>query len=248
ESRGKPTEIDWATELERCAELLEEIAADHTLLSVVSQELRRRLVTAAGQISRPDRLAKRRLASALWRRERDDVRRADVAVLERTGMRTLRRAPVYPTPLPGPPGAAAEAVSPARELHEERKCYVCKCPFRQVHVFYDSLCAACAELNWTKRHQAADLHGRVALVTGARVKIGYHAAIKLLRAGARVIATTRFPRDAAQRYAREPDFADWGDRLAVYGVDLRHTPSVETFCRDLVASYDRLDFILNNAC
>ncbi len=44
-----------------------------------------------------------------------------------------------------------------------------------------------------------DLTGRVAIVTGARVKIGYQAAILLLRAGARVIVTTRFPHDAAAR-------------------------------------------------
>jgi hypothetical protein len=70
----------------------------------------------------------------------------------------------------------------------------------------------------------------------------------LLRAGARVIATTRFPRDAARRYTREPDFADWRDRLAIYGVDLRHTPSVEAFCREVVNRCDRLDFMVNNAC
>jgi hypothetical protein len=67
---------------------------------------------------------------------------------------------------------------------------VCKRPFTRVHFFYDSMCGPCAELNWTKRNQTADLRGRVALVTGARVKIGYHAAIMLLRAGARVIVTT----------------------------------------------------------
>src|SRR5262249_2438171 len=165
--------------------------------------------------------------------------------LERTGTRVLRRASVYPTPLPG-----AAAMPPPRksELHEPRKCYVCKTPFNRVHFFYDSMCGSCADLNWTKRHQTADLAGRVALVTGARVKIGYQAAIMLLRAGARVIATTRFPRDAARRYAREPDFREWGDRLAIYGIDLRHTPSVETLCRELLARRDRLDFIINNAC
>jgi NAD(P)-dependent dehydrogenase (short-subunit alcohol dehydrogenase family) len=246
ELREKPAEIDWGSELRRCADLLEDIVADHTLLSIVDQDLRRRLVTAAGRISRPERLAKRRLASALWRRERDAVRRADVATLERTGMRSLRRAPVYPTPLPAPPSEPLLVESP--DLNAPRKCYVCKVEYRRVHFFYDAMCPECAEFNWTKRHQTADLRGRVALVTGARVKIGYHAAIMLLRAGARVIATTRFPRDAAQRYAREPDFATWADRLAVYGVDLRHTPSVEIFCRDVVTHYDRLDFILNNAC
>jgi NAD(P)-dependent dehydrogenase (short-subunit alcohol dehydrogenase family) len=242
--RPQPLE---ATEVSRCVELLEEIALDHTRLSSLDQDLRRRLVTAAGQISRPDKVAKRALASALWRRERDEKRRHDAAILERTGTRVLRRASVYPTPLPG------ATATPARrkhddELHEPRKCYVCKTAFRRVHFFYDSMCAPCAELNWTKRNQTANLGGRVALVTGARVKIGYQAAVKLLRAGARVIATTRFPRDAARRYAREPDFREWGDRLAIYGIDLRHTPSVETFCRELLQRCDRLDFIINNAC
>ncbi|HMI90888.1 MAG TPA: SDR family NAD(P)-dependent oxidoreductase, partial [Polyangiales bacterium] len=102
--------------------------------------------------------------------------------------------------------------------------------------------------NHAKRSQTAQLAGRVALITGSRVKIGYQAAIMLLRAGARAIVTTRFPRDAAARYAREPDFDDWGDRLEVHGLDLRHTPSVEAFARHLLSTHDRLDFIINNAC
>ena len=248
-SRPSPSDPDWLAELSRCAELLEWLAEDHTRLSVLDLELRRRLMTAAGLISRPDRLARRRLARAFRRRELDDVRQADVALLERTGMRALRRALVYPTPLPAD-GVTRGAGSPSvdGELRQDRKCYVCKGTFRRVHVFYDAMCPACAELNWEKRHQTADVTGRVALVTGARVKIVYQASMMLLRAGARVIAATRFPRDAARRYAREPDFAHWGERLAIYGVDLRHTPSVETFCREIVTRYERLDFLLNNAC
>jgi NAD(P)-dependent dehydrogenase (short-subunit alcohol dehydrogenase family) len=69
-----------------------------------------------------------------------------------------------------------------------------------------------------------------------------------LRAGAELIVTTRFPRDSAARYAEEPDFAEWGHRLQVYGLDLRHTPSVEAFCQELLATRPRLDFIINNAC
>jgi NAD(P)-dependent dehydrogenase (short-subunit alcohol dehydrogenase family) len=70
----------------------------------------------------------------------------------------------------------------------------------------------------------------------------------LLRAGARLIVTTRFPRDSALRYAAEPDFDQWGHRLEVFGLDLRHTPSVEAFCSHLIGTLDRLDFIVNNAC
>jgi len=54
--------------------------------------------------------------------------------------------------------------------------------------------------------------------------------------------------DAAARYARESDCAEWIDRLEIHGLDLRHTPSVEAFCRDLGQRLDGLDFILNNAC
>src|SRR6185503_12679673 len=76
----------------------------------------------------------------------------------------------------------------------------------------------------------------------------YQAAIKLLRAGARVIVTTRFPHDAARRYAEEEDYAAFAGRLQIYGVDLRHTPSVERFARHIDGHLDRLDFILHNAC
>ena len=115
-------------------------------------------------------------------------------------------------------------------------------------LFYDQLCPPCAALNFGKRTATADLRGRVAVVTGARVKIGYQAAILMLRAGCSVVACTRFPRDAARRYAREADFADWQDRLQVYGIDLRRTPSVELLAQHLAQTLPRLDFQIHNAC
>ena len=80
-----------------------------------------------------------------------------------------------------------------RLLHHARSCYICKVRFHELHFFYDQLCPHCAELNYRKRLQTADLTGKVAVLTGARVKIGYRVALKLLRAGATLIATTRFP-------------------------------------------------------
>ena len=80
------------------------------------------------------------------------------------------------------------------------------------------------------------------------MKIGYRGGLKLLRSGAHLIVTTRFPRNAAARYAQERDFAEWAHRLEIFGLDLRHAPSVEAFCRELVATEVRLDFIVNNAC
>jgi NAD(P)-dependent dehydrogenase (short-subunit alcohol dehydrogenase family) len=87
----------------------------------------------------------------------------------------------------------------------------------------------------------------VALITGARLKIGYQSSLMMLRAGAHVIATTRFPVDAALRYSREPDFQKWSQRLDIYGLDLRHTPSVELFCNYVEQKYARLDLLINNA-
>ncbi|MDP1793509.1 MAG: SDR family oxidoreductase, partial [Acidimicrobiales bacterium] len=148
-----------------------------------------------------------------------------------------------------PAGAGAPAAAPVEEeLARPRSCYICKHEFRQVHFFYDQLCPPCAELNFAKRTETADLSGRVALLTGGRVKIGYQAGVKLLRAGAHLIVSTRFPRDAAARYAAEADYGDWSDRLEIYGLDLRYTPDVEEFASELLRTHRRLDFIINNAC
>jgi NAD(P)-dependent dehydrogenase (short-subunit alcohol dehydrogenase family) len=233
------------------AERLEALVADPARLAALAPEARRRLLTAAGLLSRPGRDEARARAKAFRRKDRDALAAADEAALAATGIRNARRAPVYPTPPPAGAPRELPADAPAAgapRLREPRKCYVCKAPFVEVHAFYDQLCPPCAALNWEKRHQTADLRGRTALVTGGRVKIGYQASIMLLRAGARVLVTTRFPRDAARRYAAEPDFAAFAPRLALFGLDLRHTPSVELFARRLAAREPRLDFILHNAC
>lgn len=238
-------------DIKRCAELLESLVEERGALADVDSDLRRRLLEAAGRLSRPQRDEQRKLAKALRRRDRQHRKAADEQVLETTGIRQGRRAPVFATPRPELTGSAGEVPScpnPAGGLVDARKCYVCKAPYRHVHHFYDSMCPDCAALNWDKRRQTADLTGRIALITGARVKIGYQAAIKLLRAGARVVITTRFPRDAAQRYAAEADFADWADRVEIHGIDLRHTPSVEALARTLLEHLPRLDFVLHNAC
>ena len=51
--------------------------------------------------------------------------------------------------------------------------------------------------------QTADLSGYVCVVTGGRVRIGYQICLKLLRAGATVIATSRWPHDTVLRFAQE---------------------------------------------
>ncbi len=237
--------------LRAAAELLESIIANRGILAEVSEEDRTRLLEAAGKVARPDTVSRRRLAEANRRERRDARTQHEERRLSGTGIRKLRSQAVFTTPNIFPPAdfEQHDREDPEyRETAEPQHCYVCKRPYTSIHHFYDQLCPPCAELNYTKRTESADLRGRVALLTGGRVKIGYQAGIKLLRGGARLIVTTRFPADSASRYAREADFADWADRLEIFGLDLRHTPSVEAFCRQMLGTHDRLDFIINNAC
>ena len=249
---GKTNAATLAERLRAAAELLETIGGNRALLAGVSEEERMRLLKAAGEIYCPDVNARRRFVKARVRLRKAEKIQRDQSKLNQTGIRKLRREKIFTTPnvLPPPDFQQREVGNDPefREVVEPQNCYTCKQDYTVIHHFYDQLCPACAELNFRKRTESADLRGRVALLTGGRVKIGYQAGIKLLRAGAQLIVSTRFPRDAAMRYAREPDFAEWGQRLEIFGLDLRHTPSVEAFCRHLLATRPRLDFIINNAC
>jgi NAD(P)-dependent dehydrogenase (short-subunit alcohol dehydrogenase family) len=231
--------------------VLEAIIADRGLLAGVTPEERQRLLQAAAQVYHPDHVARRRLVKETVRLRKAAKADQDDGALHQTGIRKLRRQEVFTTPNVYPPTSfLQEDVDEPEftEAVEPQHCYICKQDFTAIHHFYDQLCPGCSEFNFAKRVELADLRGRVALLTGGRVKIGYQAGIKLLRSGARLIVTTRFPRDSAARYAREPDFGTWGHRLRIFGLDLRHTPSVEAFCREMLATEERLDFIINNAC
>lgn len=234
-------------QIQKAAELLERIHEDRGVLAGVDRDLRERLLTAAGQVSRPDKRARKALAKAQNRQRKLEKRKADEAILNRTGIRKLRESPIFLTPRRK---ALHDGVGepPIGEVNEARICYVCRKNFTAIHHFYDQMCVECGDFNFMKRTQEGDLRGRIALVTGARVKIGYQAAILLLRSGCSVIVLTRFPADAARRYATEPDFQEWHDRLRIHGIDLRHTPSVEALCAHLVQTLPHLDFIVNNAC
>ena len=246
---------------QQALEWLESLAEDHSLLSEFDEETLNRLRAAAGKISFPEKSQRRALARKRKRERRRSTRLGDDAMLNATSNRSLKRSmrfPVAPLAIPMADDSrellqqqAADVETPTGEqeqLQEARNCYICKSDYRQLHHHYDSMCPTCAELNWSKRLQSADLSGRFAVVTGSRVKIGYEISLMLLRAGATVVATTRFPCDSARRFAREEDFSRWSDRLRIHGLDLRHTPSIEAFASYLDDNLPQVDFLIHNAC
>ncbi|MDX6475460.1 MAG: hypothetical protein QOH95_971, partial [Gaiellaceae bacterium] len=157
-----------AGRLKAAIETLEAIARDRTLLQELTVEERTRLLSAAGDVFDPDVVTRRRSAKELRRRAKNAKQHEDEAVLAETGIRVLRSKPVFTTPNYELPVAVGEE----RETLVDQHCYVCKQEYSTLHPFYDQMCKECGDFNFAKRSETADLSGRVALLTGGRVKIG----------------------------------------------------------------------------
>jgi len=244
-STGKREKLS-EVEINSCISVLEHLLQNGDQLIHLSEEQILKLMKAAGQITRPDKaeIKKRNKSVKITRKQVENIsnRKARAA----SSIRSARTSSVFEAPkqIAAPEN---DSVSEKRFLLSPQNCYVCKKPYTEIHHFYDSMCKDCGDLNYTKRFQRCDLTGQVVLITGSRLKIGYHATLMILRSGATVIATTRFPADSAIRFAKEHDFSEWSHRLHVYGLDLRHIPSVELFASYVEHKYERLDILINNA-
>ncbi|MBN9798292.1 short-chain dehydrogenase [Pseudonocardia sp. UM4_GMWB1] len=199
----------------------------------------------------PDAVVVRRATAGIWKsvrlRRRAEKRQAekssDEAVTAATATGAAGRIDDETAGIPlvsTTPGATAGT------LHRARGCYVCKTRYTVVDAFYHQLCQDCAAAHRAHRDARTDLSGRRALLTGGRAKIGMYIALRLLRDGAHLTITTRFPRDAARRFAALPDSAQWLHRLRVIGVDLRD-PGQVVAVADEVAAAGPLDILVNNA-
>src|SRR3954471_14466753 len=126
------------------AEVLEKLAQDRALLLDLPVEERTRLLKAAGQIYCPDPAQRRQLLKARQRRKKDKRIQSDDRVLNETGIRQLRRKPVFTTPNQLAPAGfepredSGDAL--LREVVEPQNCYTCKRDYTAIHHFYDQLC------------------------------------------------------------------------------------------------------------
>ena len=231
-------------QIKQITEGLEHLLEHGYQLKDIPEMEKRALLIAAGKLSRPTKEELQLRAKNRRKSKKSVLREKDRKLRSKTGIRSVREADIFTAPMQIAPPSDKEEQP---ELSSPRNCYVCKAEFTKLHFFYDAMCMDCGDLNYQKRFQRADMTGQVAFITGSRLKIGYQATLMMLESGATVIATTRFPADAAIRYAKEPGYEKWGDRLQIYGLDLRHIPSVEIFASYIASKYDRLDIIMNNA-
>src|SRR5258705_11530044 len=84
--------------LHAATEVLEGIIADRGLLARLTAEERKRLIIAAGQVYHPDDAARRRMVRATTRLRKASRVTQDDKLLAVTGIRSLRRQPVFNTP------------------------------------------------------------------------------------------------------------------------------------------------------
>ncbi|EEH19362.1 hypothetical protein PABG_01681 [Paracoccidioides brasiliensis Pb03] len=119
----------------------------------------------------------------------------------------------------------SQASSPEWLKLRRRKCSICRFRVSECHRLYPSLCRPCGNFNLAGSEASLpehlNLEGITALVTGGRINLGYHTVLRLLRCGARVIASTRYPRDAEIKYQEEADFESWAPQLKIVGADFR---------------------------
>jgi NAD(P)-dependent dehydrogenase (short-subunit alcohol dehydrogenase family) len=202
-------------------------------------------------VEHPDAVAVRQATAGVFKAVKEQ-RRAErrAAILAADGAITAATATGAPGRIDdetnGLPLISEAAGASAGTLVQARACYVCKQRYREVDAFYHQLCPSCAARNRERREARTDLSGRRALLTGGRAKIGMYIALRLLRDGAHTTITTRFPHDAARRFAAAPDSADWLHRLRIIGVDLRD-PAQVIGVADTVAAQGPLDILINNA-
>jgi 3-oxoacyl-[acyl-carrier protein] reductase len=89
------------------------------------------------------------------------------------------------------------------------------------------------------------LKGQVAIVTGGVRRIGRAMALAFAREGAAVVINTRSSRQEAERVAQEVEKA--GSRALVHLADVTDEAAVAAMVDKVVATFGRIDILVNNA-
>ena len=163
-----------------------------------------------------------------------------------------------------------------KEKYIYKSCYICKqkLGLDNINQFYGSLCKKCGDYNYSFREMKLNFTGRIAIVIGGRIKIGYFIVKKLLSYGCKVITTSRFPKDTLLgyfivkkllsygckvittsrfpkdtlfKYKEDPEYDLWKDNLIIYPIDFRIIQSTMKFVEYIKKNFSHIDFLINNA-
>lgn len=147
-------------------------------------------------------------------------------------------------------GMYERSKEPTIKLPESIICYGCGKKTSILHWDYVYSCVSCGNLFHKNRYLARPIRGSVAIVTGARTKLGHQICLKLLRAGATVFGTTRFPDKALLLFSRYRDYQNWKERLNMYALDL-DVPDMEAefgrFREFVESKFSKVDILVNCA-
>lgn len=136
------------------------------------------------------------------------------------------------------------------KYQKKNRCYICKARITQEsmrHPEIPSMCQTCGAENVAKKTFTKDLTGKIAIVTGGRIKIGFETAIRLLRCNCTVIVTSRFVDNCLERYSQEPDFETFRYNLHIYQLNMLSNTSISKFIAYINETYPRIDYLINNA-
>jgi len=90
------------------------------------------------------------------------------------------------------------------------------------------------------------MQGKVVVITGSNVGIGFETAVGVAALGATTVLACRNPAKA-ESACREVTRRTWNDDVHVVPLDLADLASVRTAAEEILARWDRLDVLVNNA-
>lgn len=131
-------------------------------------------------------------------------------------------------------------------LHKYKKrCYICVKVYNGCKNYGKRfMCYNCAWENYTYLTKKTDFSTVIAYVSGCRHTVGYFTCLYLLRNGAKVIGSSRFPKIAMYNYSQEPDYLEFKDRLTVVYCDFTDIISVKEVIRTILP---QINMYINNA-
>ena len=137
-----------------------------------------------------------------------------------------------------------------KSTNKNSVCYVCKTKLtneQTIHKLNNNMCSTCVDINYKKRTVTCDLTGKIAIITGGRVKIGYETSKKLLLSGCTVIVTSRFVDDCLSRYQKEEKYDEFKSRLTIYQLNMLNYNKVCEFIKYIHKKFTKIDILINNA-